>query len=129
MGFIEKKRWPFLGLPLTFTKYTIEDEKITVNKGFLNTTEDSVYMYKVLDTKLEKSLFERMFGLGTVVCYTGDVTDKVLLMEHVKNAKAINDFIFEKSEEYSEHVKRIIESLEIPVSVARSKMDFERLMS
>lgn len=99
MGFIEKKRWPFLGLPLTFTKYTIEDEKITVNKGFLNTTEDSVYMYKVLDTKLEKSLFERMFGLGTVVCYTGDVTDKVLLMEHVKNAKAINDFIFEKSEE------------------------------
>ena len=34
MTYIEKKRWPFLGLPLTFTKYTITDEVITVNSGF-----------------------------------------------------------------------------------------------
>ena len=99
MGFVTKKRWLFFGLPFTFTKYTIEDEKITINSGFLNTEEDFLYMYKVLDTKLERSLFERIFGLGTIVLYTGDVTDKVLKLIHIKNSKDIHNFIFEQSEE------------------------------
>lgn len=98
MGFVEKKRWLFLGLPWTFTSYTIEEEKITIKKGFFKTSEDSIYMYKVLDLKLERSLLERLFGLGTVICYTGDVTDKVLPLVHIKNAKEVNDYIFENSE-------------------------------
>lgn len=99
MGFIERKRWVFLGLPFTFTKYTIEEEKITINKGFLNAVEDSVYMYKIVDLKLQRSFLERMVGIGTIVCYTGDVTDKILRIEHIKHSKEINDFIFENSEE------------------------------
>ena len=99
MGFIERKRWALFGLPFTFTKYTVEEEKMVINRGFFKTTEDDCYMYKILDVKLERTLFERMFGLGTVICYTGDVTDKVIKLIHVKNSTAIKDFIFEKSEE------------------------------
>ena len=99
MGYKERKRWVFFGLPFTFTVYSIETEKITINKGLLKTTEDSLYMYKIIDVKLERSLFERIFGLGTVVCYTGDVRDKILKFEHIKKAKEINDFIFNNSEE------------------------------
>lgn len=99
MGYTERKRWVFFGLPFTFTVYSVEQEKITTNKGFFKTTEDSLYMYKIIDVKLEKSFFERIFGLGTVICYTSDVTDKVLKFEHIKRAKEINDFIFNNSEE------------------------------
>jgi len=99
MAFKERKRWKFLGLPFSFTVYTVEEEKISINKGFLNTTEDSLYMYKVLDVKLERSLGERIFGLGSIICYTGDITDKVLKIEHVKNSKEIMNFIFNNSEE------------------------------
>ncbi len=99
MGFIERKRWLFLGLPFTFTKYTVEEEMLTINRGFLKTSEDACYMYKILDIKLEKTLLERIFGLGTIICYTGDVTDKVLRIEHVKNSKEIKDFIIRQSEE------------------------------
>lgn len=99
MGYRERKRWKFFGLPFTFTLYSIEEEKITTNKGFINTTEDSIYMYKILDVKLERTLGERMFGLGTVICYTGDITDKILKLEHIKHSKEISDFIFINSEE------------------------------
>lgn len=99
MKFVERKRWVFLALPFTFTKYTVEEEMLTINRGLLKTVEDACYMYKILDVKLEKTLMERIVGLGTVVCYTGDVTDKVLKLEHIKNSKAVKDFVLEQSEE------------------------------
>jgi uncharacterized membrane protein YdbT with pleckstrin-like domain len=97
--YTERKRWPFFGLPFTFTKYTVTDEKLTVNKGFFKLKESTCYLYKVVDLKLERSLIERIFGLGTITCYTGDVTDKVIQLSHIKNSKTINDYILEQAEE------------------------------
>lgn len=97
--YTERKRWLFLGLPFTFTKYTVNEEKLIINKGLLKTTEDTCYLYKIIDIKLERSLCERIFGMGTILCYTGDVTDKVIRLIHIKNSKVINDFLLDQSEE------------------------------
>ena len=96
--FTERKRWLFFGLPWTFTKYLLKDEILTVQKGFFNTVINDCYMYKIVDVQLEKSLFEKMLGLGTVVCYTSDTTDKVLKIVHVRKSEQIKNFILEKSE-------------------------------
>lgn len=98
MEFKERKRWVFFGLPFTFTVYTVKEDTLTVNTGFLNKEENDCYMYKVQDVTLKTSLFERIFGLGTIVCYTGDVTNPQLLLQHIKNAKTIKEFILEQSE-------------------------------
>ena len=98
VGFQERKRWLFFGLPFTFTKYTIKEDVITVDAGLFTTTQNDCYMYKVQDVELVVSLVQRIFGLGTVKCYTGDTTDKVLIITNVKNAKEIKDFILDYSE-------------------------------
>lgn len=98
VGFQERKRWLFLGLPFTFTKYTIKEDVITVDAGLFTTKQNDCYMYKVQDVELVISLAQRIFGIGTVKCYTGDTTDKVLLITNVKNAKEIKDFILDYSE-------------------------------
>jgi len=95
----ERKRWVFLGLPWTFTKYTITPSVITMNRGFFSTTEDDCYLYKVQDVKLVKSFWERIVGIATIVCYTGDVTNPELRLTHIKNAKEIKSFILKASEE------------------------------
>ena len=98
MEFRERKRWVFFGLPFTFTVYTVKEDTLTVNTGFLNKEENDCYMYKVQDVTLKTSLMERIFGLGTIVCYTGDTTKPQLVLEHIKNAKPIKEFILEQSE-------------------------------
>ncbi|MCR5389878.1 MAG: PH domain-containing protein [Lachnospiraceae bacterium] len=96
--FIERKRWVFLGLPWTFTVYKINDDLVTIDQGFFKKTENDCYMYKIQDVKLEQSFWERMVKLGTVVCYTGDTTDKTLVIHHIRNSQEVKDFILKASE-------------------------------
>lgn len=94
----------FLGLPWTFTTYTVTDEIITVDTGLLRKEENDCYLYKVIDVRLENTLLECMLGLGTIHCFTGDVTDPDLKIQHIKHAKEIKDYILKQSE--AERIKR-----------------------
>ena len=97
--FVERKRWLFLGLPFTFTKYFVREDMITIQEGFLKKVENDCYMYKVQDVEHTAGLMERIFGMGTVICYTGDTTHPRLVLEHIRNSRAVKDFILKQSEE------------------------------
>ena len=56
-------------------------------------------MYKIQDVILNESLMQRIFHTGTVTCHTGDVTDKILVIQNVKNAKQIKEYLLKASEE------------------------------
>ncbi len=112
MAFVERKRWLFFGLPLTFTKYTVTEEQITINSGLFTQVENDCYMYKIQDTVLSVSLFQKAFGIGTVVCKTSDVTHGQLVLKNIRNAKIIKDFIVECSEE-QRMMRRTINTLNI----------------
>lgn len=115
MSFIEKKRTKFLALPICFTTYTIMDEKITIKSGFLSITEDDAYMYKIQDVRLKKSFLERIFKIGTVICYTGDTTHPELELVHIKHAAEIKDYIMAASEE-ARRKRRTMHTLDIDVT-------------
>lgn len=96
--YTERKRVLFFGLPLTFTVYHIGDDLLTIDTGLLKTEENDCYMYKISDAKLTRTLIEKAFGLGTVTLYTGDTTDKVIVLQHIKNSVEIKDYIIKASE-------------------------------
>jgi uncharacterized membrane protein YdbT with pleckstrin-like domain len=96
--YAEKKRWLFLGLPFTFTKYIIKDDIVTLDQGFLKKIENDCYMYKIQDVEHTASLAERLCGLGTITCYTGDTTHPKLMLIHVRHSKEIKNYILEASE-------------------------------
>ena len=41
---------------------------------------------------------ERIFKLGTIVCYTGDVTNPELKLVHVKHSREIKSYLLKQSE-------------------------------
>lgn len=69
-------------------------------------------MYKVQDVKLTTTLIERIFGLSTVICYTGDVTHPQMSLTHIKHAREIKDFILEAAEE-ARQKRRTMNTLDI----------------
>ena len=110
--FVERKRWLFLGLPFTFTKYIIKENLLTIDSGLLKKVENDCYMYKVQDVELVTTLMERIVGIGTVICYTGDTTHPKLILSHIKNARTIKDFILEASEQ-ARMKRRTLNTLDI----------------
>lgn len=99
MEYVERKRWVFFGLPFTFTKYTVKEDMITIDEGLLKTIENDCFMYKVQDVTHSASLAEKIFGLGTVTCYTGDTTHPQLVLQHIKHSKEVKEYILKQSEE------------------------------
>lgn len=102
--FVEKKRTLFFGLPWTFTTYFIDEELLKKKEGLFSLRENSCYLYKVQDVTLTKSLMERLFGLSTIICYTGDTTDPTLELKHIRNGEKIRDYLVKTSDE--ERIRR-----------------------
>lgn len=94
----ERKRCLLFGLPLSFTTYRVEEEKVNIRKGLFRMVEDDTLMYRIQDVKLVTGLLERIFGLGTIVCYSSDVTDPKLELTHIRHAREIKDYILRTSE-------------------------------
>ena len=67
----DRKR-PFLGLPLSFTKYELTEQKLLINTGLLNVKEEEIRLYRFVDVTMEQSLLQRIFGVGNLHCDTND---------------------------------------------------------
>lgn len=89
----------FFGLPWSFTRYKLRDEKLIIDTGFLSRTEDEIRLYRIMDISLKRSLWERIFKLGTIHCCSGDKTSPEFDLKHIKNSSDIKELISEMVEE------------------------------
>ena len=88
----DKKRTLF-GLPLSFTSYTLTKEKLIVTVKFLTVHEEEVRLYRILDVTLRQSLFQRMFGVGTIHCCSADTSTPEFDIVSVKMPKKVRDIL------------------------------------
>ena len=94
----DRKR-TFLGLPWSFTRYALTEEKLIIDTGFLSRKEDEIRLYRIMDISLHRSFWERIFGLGTIHCCSGDKTSPEFSIRHIKLAR-------ERKEELSKLVEK-----------------------
>lgn len=105
----ERKRTIF-GLPLSFTVYTLRDDKLLIKTGFLSTNEEEIRLYRILDFTVRKTLFGRMFGLGMIELHTADRSTPNYTMMGIKNADEVKEMISEMVE--NERLRKNITSRE-----------------
>ena len=67
-----KDRKRILGMPITFTKYTVDDDRLYIQEGFFKTEVNEILLYRILDVKSTRTLGQKIFGVGTVTLYCAD---------------------------------------------------------
>lgn len=88
----DRKR-PFLGLPWSFTKYELTEQKLIINKGFLNVCEEEVRLYRFVDVTMTQTLGQRIFGVGNLHCETNDRSSGNFVIELVKNPRQVKEIL------------------------------------
>lgn len=84
----DKKRTIF-GLPISFTRYFLTENKFITRVGFLSLVEDELDLYKVTDKKLKLGLFQRMFKCGTIIMNVKDVDTPEKIIKSVKKPREV----------------------------------------
>lgn len=88
----DRKR-TFLGLPWSFTRYRLTEEKLIIDTGFFTRKEDEIRLYRIMDIGLKRSLGERMFGLGTIHCCSGDKTSPEFDIKRIKKSRDVKELL------------------------------------
>ena len=97
--YLWKDRKRYFGLPLSFTRYSMSEDRLFVSVGFLNIKDDEVLLYRVRDIDTRRSLWQRLFGVGTVTVLSADKTMPNLVLQNVKDPIFVKELIHKQVEE------------------------------
>ncbi len=101
----ERKR-NALGLPWTFTKYALSDDRLFVTTGLLKTVENEVRLYRILDVAMTRTLGQKIFGMGTIQVSSADKSLGNFELKNIKNAAQVKEQLSQLVEENRER-KRV----------------------
>lgn len=88
-----------LGMPITFTKYSMSDDRIFCEKGLLSVKFEEILLYRVRDISMKITLGQRIFGVGSILLQSSDKTSPVLELKNIKNPREVKEMIHRQVEE------------------------------
>ena len=97
--YIWKDRKRYLGMPLSFTRYAMSEDRLFISVGFLSIRDDEVLLYRVRDIDTSRSLWQRLFGVGTVTVLSSDKTMPSLVLQNIKNPIEVKELLHHQVEE------------------------------
>lgn len=99
IAYLWKDRKRYFGLPLSFTRYSLSEDRLFVSEGLLNIRDDEVLLYRVRDIDTRRSLWQRLFGVGTVTVVSSDKTMPNLVLKNIKDPVMVKELIHKQVEE------------------------------
>ena len=97
--YLWKDRKRYLGLPLSFARYSMSEDRLFTSVGLLNIKDDEVLLYRVRDIDTERTLWQRQFGVGTVTVMSSDKTMPNMVLKNVKDPVFVKELIHKQVEE------------------------------
>ncbi len=98
-GYLWKDRKHHLWFPISFTSYYIEDDRLMIKQGFLNTTLDETLLYRIVDLTFHQTLAGKIFGTGDIILKTKvDATPEIIL-KNIKRPMEVRRLLSQAIEE------------------------------
>lgn len=97
--YIWKDRKRFLGMPLSFTRYAISEDRLFLSVGFWSIRDEETLLYRIRDISSSRTLWQRLFGVGTVTVTSSDKTTPTILLKNIKNPMEVKELLHTQVEE------------------------------
>lgn len=97
--YLWRDRLRHLGLPLSFTRYALSEDRLFLETGLLSTKCEEILLYRVRDISLKISLGQRIFGVGTITIQSSDKSLPVLEIRNIKQPRETKELIHQTVEE------------------------------
>ena len=97
--YLWKDRKRYFGLPLSFTRYSLSEDRLFISVGFLSIKDDEILLYRVRDIDTKRTLWQRLFGVGTVTVCSSDKTMPNMVLKNIKDPIFVKELIHKQVEE------------------------------
>ena len=99
MEYLWKDRKRYLGMPLSFTRYAMSEDRLFLSTGLLTIKDEEVLLYRIRDIHTSRTLWQRVFGVGTVTVLSSDKTMSNLVLKNVKDPIQVKELLHKQVEE------------------------------
>lgn len=111
--YIWQDRKRILGMPVTFTKYSLSEDRFFIDTGFLTSVTNELLLYRVRDLTTRITLSQKLFGVGTIIIHSSDKTESHLEIKNIKRPKYVKELLHKYIEENRKNKNmRLEESLD-----------------
>ena len=97
--YIWKDRKRYLGMPISFTRYAMSEDRLFLSVGFFSIKDEEVLLYRVRDINTSRTLWQRLFGVGTVSVVSADKTMPTLTLKNIKRPLEVKELLHRQVEE------------------------------
>ena len=99
MDYIWKDRKRYMGMPISFTRYAMSEDRLFLSVGFFSIKDEEVLLYRVRDINTSRTLWQRLFGVGTVSVVSADKTMPTLTLKNIKRPLEVKELLHRQVEE------------------------------
>ena len=95
----EDRKRTFFGMPWSFTKYSLDNERFYLERGLFSTRYDEVRLYRITDVVLLRTLGQKIFGLGSLHIDSSDKNLGNFTIVNIKDSEKVKELFSRKIEE------------------------------
>ena len=89
----DRKRHTIFSLPLSFTKYTLTETKLIIQRGCFNLREDEIQLYRVRDIAFKQNFYERLCRVGSIHLCSTDAMTPDIDIRRIKNPRDVKEVL------------------------------------
>ncbi|MCI8659401.1 MAG: PH domain-containing protein [Lachnospiraceae bacterium] len=98
-GYLWKDKKHHLWFPISFTTYYIEEDRLMIKQGFLNTTLDETLLYRIVDLTFHQTLAGKIFGTGDIILKTKVDSTPEIALKNIKKPMEVRRLLSQAIEE------------------------------
>ena len=97
--YIWKDRKRFWGMPLSFTRYAMSEDRLFLSVGFLNVKDEEVLLYRIRDINTSRTLWQRLLGVGTITVVSSDKSMPSAILKNIKRPMKVKELLHRQVED------------------------------